>query len=68
VRYVERQAWSILYDAEMVRISSAREGREFHALIPFEPSKTYRERRDLALDAIEHAIQSGRDPGEVTVQ
>lgn len=68
MRYVERESYSLIYDANVVRIASAREGREYFAEILAEPRKTLRDRRDVALDAIQQAIESGREPGEVNVQ
>lgn len=67
----ERQWFSIMYDAQMARISGYDEHGGEHwkeipvAQWPKQEGGTYRERREEAVLEIQDAIESGHQPGEV---
>ncbi|TAL03713.1 MAG: hypothetical protein EPO08_03480 [Rhodospirillaceae bacterium] len=67
--YREFRHYSPLMGCEAARLSMVDErGGEFYCIVPVEyPARLYRERRDVALDALEAAIMARREPGEVTV-
>ena len=67
--YSEFRHWSPLLGSEAARLSMVdARGGEFYCIVPVEyPARLYRERRDLALDAIEAAMAARREPGEVVV-
>lgn len=55
-------------DSEAVRLSMADGlGREYFVIVPAASGWRWRECRDVALDAIEGAIEAGDEPGEVRV-
>lgn len=67
--YSEFRYWSIQHDRMMVRLSMCdAHGAEFFALIPASEGKSYRERREEALNDIEYAIEMGCRPGMVVRQ
>lgn len=64
--YTEFRHYSPLHDAVLVRVSMADEaGAEFFALIEDGAGKSYRQRRERALEAIGAAMSQGLAPGQV---
>jgi len=64
--YSEFRYWSPVRDAAMVRLSMANErGAEFWTSIPEDEGKSYRARRDKALETLALAIETGCEPGRV---
>lgn len=68
--YSTYEFYSPILDSAAVRISVPDgRGGEFFAIVSRPaPGKSWREVRDRALNAIESAMESGLDPGEVEVR
>ncbi len=54
---------------EAARLSMVDEqGREYFTIVVVDQGRRWRERRDAALTAVEDAIMSGAEPGEIRVE
>lgn len=66
--YREFRFFSPALDIDAVRISTTDAvGHEYYAVIPSAMGKSWRSRREEALNALDDAIAEGREPGEVRV-
>lgn len=64
--YREYRFYSPMHDSIAARLSMVDERNgEFWRVVPITSPRTYRKERELALDAIEEAIDMGAEPGEV---
>lgn len=64
--YSEYRFWSPLTDCEAVRISMWNErDAEYFVIVKATGARSYRERRNTALEMIQEAISLKLDPGEV---
>lgn len=67
IRLREYRFWSPMLGEEALRISCYNErGHEYFMIVSAENGKKLRELRHNAAEKFYDAIQSGRDPGEVT--
>ena len=67
IRFKEVRYWSIVRGCDVVRVMGAdRHGHEHFCEI--EAGKGYRDRREVALEAIREAVERGDAPGEVAVE
>lgn len=72
MRYHEYKFWSPEWDGVFVRVSTIDDSKatpynpqEYFMILPWEDGRNWREQRLKALEMMEHAIQSGEEPGEV---